>query len=117
MTTLAEYHARLAVEPLTSGQLGAVHGQFRRLGYPVADRPGRLKISAALARYPGDLASTKDLTMGEAGRLIGALESCRNLADIEALAEPPEPEPTPVVMPWRDLMAALAVALYGSRSC
>lgn len=110
MTTLGEYRARLAAEPLTLNQLGTVHKEFVRLGWPLADRAGRLALSAILAEYPGKLASTKDLTMGEAGRLIGALRSCRSRADLPALADPPA---APVALPWRELIAAIAEALRG----
>jgi hypothetical protein len=105
--TLAQYRARLAAEPLTLNQLGAVHREFERLGYGRVDRVGRLEVSAILARYPGQLPTTKDLTMGEAGRLVGVLRSCRNLEDLDAavLAERPAPGPG-----WRQLIAAIAVA-------
>lgn len=86
MASLEEHRARLATEPLTGNQLGAVHREFERLGYGRADRAARLEISARLAGYPGKLASTKDLTMGEAGRLVGALRACRAREDLYAAA-------------------------------
>lgn len=107
MDTLAQYRARLAAEPLTLNQLGAIHREFERLGFGEADRAERLEVSAILARYPGQLATTKDLTMGEAGRLVGVLRSCCNLEDLDAvlLAERPAPGPG-----WRQLIAAIVVA-------
>lgn len=108
MAPLEEYRARLAVEPLTLNQLGAIHREFERLRYDPYDRAGRLEISAILAGYPGELATTKDLTMGEAGRLVGALRSCRNLADLYAAARAARPAPRPG---WRQFIAALAAAI------
>jgi hypothetical protein len=107
--TLDQYRARLASEPLTVNQLGRIHREFERLGFGAANRAERLEISAALARYPGRLASTKDLTMGEAGRLIGVLQSCRNLPDLYAATRAARPAPRPG---WRQLIAALAAALH-----
>jgi len=93
MGTLAEYRARLDREPLTSNQLGRIHAEFYRLGFHVtADRAERLRLTAILARVPGQLATTKNLTMGEAGRVVGLLTGCRTVRDLYALTEP-EPEP------------------------
>jgi len=101
MATLTEYRTRLGTEPLTLNQLGRIHAEFYRLGFHVsADRAERLRLTAALARVP-TIGSTKDLTMGEAGRTVGALTGCRTAADLYSLAEP-EPEPEP-----RGLLAAL----------
>lgn len=83
MSTLAQYRARLATEPLTLTQLGAIHGEWRRLG--LCDRAERLQLSAAIARTAA-IGSTKDLTLGEAGRLVGQLRRCATLADARALA-------------------------------
>jgi hypothetical protein len=101
--TLAEYRARLGREPLTSNQLGHVHREFGRLGFTEADRAERLRITATLARVPGQLASTKNLTMGQAGRVVGLMATCRTVRDLYTLIEP-EREP-------RGLLAALLVWL------
>lgn len=95
---------RQDTDPLTATQLGAVHGEFERLGAGSGDRHNRLIISALLAEYPGELESTKDLTMGQAGRLIGALRGCGTAADLVALIEPPAPRP---VITCRSILAAL----------
>jgi hypothetical protein len=61
---------RLDTEPLTASQLGRIHREFARLGFhQTQDRAERLRLTAALARVP-ELGSTKDLTMGQAGRVI-----------------------------------------------
>jgi hypothetical protein len=81
MTKLSAYRDRLDTEPLTLTQLGAIHGEFRRLGYRAADRTDRLRVTERLARS-GPIETTRDLTMGEAGRTIRALRECYTLADI-----------------------------------
>lgn len=106
MASLEEHRARLATEPLTANQLGAVHREFERLSYGRADRAARLNISARLAGYPGQLASTKDLTMGQAGRLVGALRACHGPADLRAAAA----RGTAPRRPWRELVIAIADA-------
>lgn len=91
MTTLAEYRARLDREPLTGNQLGAIHREFYRLGFHVtADRAERLRLTAELARVPS-IESTKDLTMGQAGRVVGLLTGCGTARELYALTEA-EPE-------------------------
>jgi len=59
--------------PATRTQVGALHGQFRRLGFPrwetSRDRAARLAACAALLGIDR-LDSTRDLTMGQAGILI-----------------------------------------------
>jgi hypothetical protein len=105
MSTLAEYRERLATEPLTPLQLGAIHGEWRRLGLHY--RPERLRLSAALAQV-GAIGTTKDLTMGEAGRVVGQLRQCATLADARALASSGHAEPVPA---RTGLLAALWRAL------
>jgi hypothetical protein len=95
---LAEWHEQLATRPLTLGQLGAVHGEFRRLGFRPADRRERLEITAGLAQIPDGLESTRDLTMGEAGRVVGALRSCRNDGELAALLDA-QPGSVPALSP------------------
>jgi hypothetical protein len=87
-TTLAEYRARLDREPLTRNQLGAIHREFDRLGFHVtADRDERLRLTAVLARS-GPIGTTKDLAMGEAGRVVGILTGCQTARELYAIAEP-----------------------------
>lgn len=89
MSALKDYRARLESEPLTHNQLGAIHGHFLRLGFHVRyDRAERLRLTAILARS-GQIASTKDLTMGQAGRAVGLLTGCRTAPELYAVAEPP----------------------------
>ena len=93
---------RLDTDPLTLVQLGAIHGEFRRLGFDPADRAGRLEVTAALARVSGGIESTRELTMGEAGRVIGALRDCPGRAELAARLAPP---PTLAVLIRRVLAA------------
>ena len=101
MTALDRYRVRMASEPLTRDQLGAIHREFTRLGF--SDRDERLTLTAALARVPGPIGSTKDLVMGDAGRVVGALIGCRTAAELYSLATP---EP-------RGLLAALWAWITG----
>src|SRR6266516_3778955 len=104
MAGLAEYRHRLAVEPLTEAQLGAIHGEFRRLGFHVRyDRPERLRLTAELAGTPV-VDTTNDLTMGEAGRVIRALRGGRTIAEVYDLARPE---------PRRGWLAAFVAMLIG----
>lgn len=101
--------ARLETAPLTVNQLGAIHGEFRRLGYRDPwDRAARLAVTAALADS-GPIDSTKELTEGQAGRVVGALRACATPAALAALLAPP-PRYT-----WRDVLAALVATLGGAR--
>lgn len=78
----------LDMEPLTSNQLGAIHREFYRLGFHVSiDRDERLRLTASLAKVPA-LTSTKNLVMGEAGRVIRALTECGTVDDLYALTRP-----------------------------
>lgn len=89
MAALADYRARLAIEPLTLKQLGAIHREFARLGFDhLADRDERLDVTAELAGIDWELSSTKELTMGEAGRVVGALRECRGLPDLNMRLAP-----------------------------
>jgi hypothetical protein len=72
-------------QPLTKRQLGAIHGEFRRLGFGDDARAERLAISAALLDLV-ELDSTTSLVMGEAGRLVGMLRGIRDRAELEAVA-------------------------------
>jgi hypothetical protein len=89
---------RLDSDPLTPTQLGAVHGEFRRLGFGRADRAERLAATAVLARVPAGLESTVELTAGEAGRVIRALRECASYADLAARLRQAGPEPRMVTL-------------------
>ena len=77
----------LRTDPLTVNQLGRIHAEFGRLGFGRADRPERLRITAKLAES-GPIRSTKDLTMGEAGRAVNALRRCRTAGDLYEMTTP-----------------------------
>lgn len=80
----AERLGALATEPATPNQVGAIRGQFRRLGLDRdADRPARLAASAAIAGLD-ELRSTKNLTEGEAGRLLRTLYGLHDRAGLDA---------------------------------
>jgi hypothetical protein len=86
MATLTDYRTRLDREPLTSNQRGRIMAEFARLGFhPRRDRAERLRLAAALAQLP-ELASTKYLTMGQAGRVVGHLIECQTARDLYAVA-------------------------------
>ena len=61
-----------------------------RARQPVGTAPDRRPARRAEASSPGDgqLATTKDLTMGQAGRVVEALTGCRSLQDLYAAADP-----------------------------
>jgi hypothetical protein len=106
---MAAHLARLAAAPLTGRQLGAIHGEFRRLGYRDRwDRAARLTATAALARCT-PIATTKDLTEGEAGRVVGILRQCADADDLAAALAAARPEP-------RRWLAAALAALAGPRA-
>ncbi|MGH3283602.1 MAG: hypothetical protein ACRDPD_02760 [Streptosporangiaceae bacterium] len=86
--TLDEWHAVLERGPLTGNQLGRIHAEFRRLGFHVdRDRGERLWLTGELSGA-GPIGSTRELTMGEAGRMVGILTGCRSVRELYALAEP-----------------------------
>lgn len=72
-------------QPITRRQLGAIIAEFRRLGlaHPTW-RDNRLDIAAAFTGRPG-LASTKDLSMPEAGLLLNRLRRCRDCRDLTVI--------------------------------
>lgn len=91
MTTRTTRPNRLDTEPLTANQLGAIHLEFIRLGFDTEeDRGERLWLTGELARS-GPIGSTKELSMGEAGRVVNALGRCRTPGELYELAggEPP----------------------------
>ncbi len=71
---------RLETTAATRTQVGAIHGEFRRIG--VRRRDERLMISATLLDLD-DLGSTLELTMGEAGKLIRILRDTRDRVDLD----------------------------------
>jgi hypothetical protein len=77
--TRDEYLEVLATEAATPTQVGAIIAEFRRLG--VVDRGERLAISAALLGL-GDLGSTSDLVMGDAGRLLSLMRHVRDRGEL-----------------------------------
>ena len=79
--------SRLDTDPLTMNQLGRIHQEFARLGFGRDDRAERLRLTAELA-HSGPIESTKDLSMGEAGRTINALGRCRTTDDLYAMITP-----------------------------
>jgi hypothetical protein len=81
--TLDEWHEVLATEPATPNQVGRIRAEFGRLG--LTDRAGRLAITAALAGLD-DLGSTRDLTLGQAGRLCGMLPHVASRGELLAAA-------------------------------
>lgn len=115
--TRDEWHQVLATEPATPDQLGAVMGEFRRLGFDhQADRAERLAACAALLGLDG-LDSIRDLVMGQAGQLVHALREVTDRAELETMtgAVPPGEQAAAAAeaprVSLRDLVAALAVLL------
>jgi hypothetical protein len=81
--TRDEYLEMLATEPATPTQVGAILGEFRRLG--VDNRAERLAVSAELLGLDG-LGSTTDLVMGQAGQLVAMLRRVRDRAELPDVA-------------------------------
>jgi hypothetical protein len=86
--TRAEWRAFAETAPATRNQVGAIRREFARLGFGEADRAERLRITAQLAQAPGQLTTTKDLTTGQAGQVVGALTACKSLGDLYAATDP-----------------------------
>jgi len=78
---LGEWRQVLATEPATPHQIGAIHRESARLG--LDGRAGRLRGCAAILGL-GDLESTRNLTMGEAGKLVRTLCEVRDLSELPA---------------------------------
>jgi len=76
---LADWKRKVAAEPLTSYQRGAIMREFERLR--INDRGERLAICAELLGLDG-LDSTGDLVMGDAGRLVAMLRQVRNRREL-----------------------------------
>src|ERR1035441_8771002 len=86
---LTEWHEVLATEPATREQIGAIHGEFRRLGYRDPwHRADRLPVTARLAECE-PIGSSKDLSQGEAGRALRMLQQCENSGSLHWAAHGP----------------------------
>lgn len=77
--TRDEWCAYAESTPATPAQVGAIVGEFERLG--VVDRAERLAISAELLGLE-NLGSTKHLVMGDAGRLYRMLLDVRDRGEL-----------------------------------
>lgn len=84
--TRDEYLTVLATEPATAAQIGAIIGEFGRLG--IADRAERLAITAALLGLE-NVGSTTNLVMGDAGRLYRMLLDIRDRAALPNVTAAP----------------------------
>jgi len=71
--------------PATITQVGALHREFARLGFMVADREERLDLAAELLGLDG-LGSFRELTLGKAGWLLSHVSRCGTLAELEEAA-------------------------------
>lgn len=107
--TRDEYLEVLATEPLTPCQRGAVMGECRRLG--LDDRGERLAVLAAVLGL-GELGSTGDLTMGEAGLALSTLQRADSRADLPAASSASERDASEIRQPgavesalWRFALA------------
>ena len=82
--TRDEWRAFAESTPATRNLVGAIRREFERLGFGEAGRAERLWITGQLAQAPGQLATTHDLTTGQAGRVVGAMTACTSLQDLYA---------------------------------
>lgn len=82
MVNRQQYLEILATERATANQLGAIHEQCARLGFGDDDRAERLAVCAELLGLDA-LASTGDLTQGQAGRLYRALLAFGTRAELD----------------------------------
>jgi hypothetical protein len=73
----------------TRGQLGVIARLLTDAG--LTDRPHRIEIVSGLAGRP--LASTKDLTVGEARSILRHLHQLRDIGELRLLVEQYRPEP------------------------
>lgn len=114
MNSGATCRGRLDTDPLTLNQLGAIHGAFSRLGFHIsADRSERLRLTATLAQSP-PLTSTKDLTMGQAGRAVRALAGCRTVNDLYSRTRPEPRGALSILRSWlAGSPAFVGAARYG----
>lgn len=78
--TWPEWCAYAESTPATPDQVGTVAGHMERLGY--TDRAERLAVTARLLGL-AELGSTRDLTLGQAGRLCRLLPGVRDRAELD----------------------------------
>lgn len=101
--TLGEWQQKLSALPATPNQVGAVRREFERLGFGPGDRADRLRITAQLVGL-AEVGSTRDLAMGDAGRLLRQLRDVADRAELaELLPRPAAPRPR-----LRDALQVLA---------
>lgn len=79
-----EYLEMLATAAPTVNQRGRIMDECRRLG--LADRAERLAVLAGLLGLDR-LGSTADLTMGQAGQLVNALQRVRDRAELPGMQD------------------------------
>jgi len=103
---LEQWREVLATEPATLNQVGKIHREFGRLGFGEDDRPERLEICAGMLDLE-ELGSLRDLTMGDAGRLISILVRVRDRAHLAGLLTEPDSPAPPLPS---GLIAAMAAA-------
>lgn len=96
--TREEYLERLSTELATPNQVGRIVAEFDRLGFHWrTDRPERLRVSAALLGL-SELGSTRALTQGQAGQLVGLLgriSDCSELYEAARFGQDREPAGEP----------------------
>lgn len=86
--TREEYLARLATEPATANQRGAIMGEFARLGLHYRrDRAERLAACAVLLGI-AELGTIAELTQGQAGQLVNLLQRITDRAGLPQGAPP-----------------------------
>jgi hypothetical protein len=111
--TRDEYLEVLATEPATGAQVGAIIGEFGRLG--ITDRAERLAITAALLGLE-HVGSTTDLVMGDAGRLVAMLRRTHDRAELPdvtaAAVDDDQADEHVTEKPRGDLATRLAVLIY-----
>lgn len=82
---LEEWRQVQETESASPNQVGRIVAEFERLGFGEADRAGRLAVTAALAGLDR-LGSTRDLTLGQAGKLCGMLPRIASRDELPAAA-------------------------------
>lgn len=111
--TREEWLEVLATAPATRSQVGAIHAEFARLGFTAAERAERLAATAGLLGLEG-LWSTRDLVMGDAGRLVGMLRQLADRPALDAAIATPSPEPAERGMTLAEALAEVVRLLAGS---
>jgi hypothetical protein len=104
---LEQWREVQATEPATLHQVGKIHREFGRLGFAEDDRPERLEICARMLGLV-ELGSLRDLTMGDAGRLISVLSRVRDRVQLAGLLT----EPDSPAAPLPSALVAAMVAAY-----